>query len=634
MSTRNEDLLNAETLTASLPSRFAVVRTLGSGANGVVLLATDQLLGRQVTIKVLRSEEMANETAQKRFIREAKMLATIDHPNIVKILASDITENGYPYHVMEYLEGDTLSEHLNGTPLPFFQFCDTMLQVCAGLECAHGAGVIHRDLKPSNIFVCNEQDGKSLVKIIDFGMSKTEDASDGNVTRTNAVLGSPTYMSPEQCKGKSTSAASDIYSLGCIMYECVTGEVPFKAETSYEVMYKHINESPPSLSANSKSKIGQSIGELIDSCLQKDPASRPTGLATICEKLSLASKSEVSNLEMFQKKKENNKLILTIIGACLLVGITCAGLMFIQQKQHKESLSAAAVVDEEIAGDQNQKLELTRKRIEKQKSRLLAAKTGDDRDQFAVRLMESYKAMYEIMKSKKEWSKVAGLNFIRQNPGHKEYIAEKERALALLKEAFSYTHLSSSRVKMRQQIMKDKSDTLIELDKARDALNVCDEALNKECGPFGRRTLEASEVLSSRAVCNVLLGNYDSALADIDEVGVIFGKVSAGKQQDIRNRKAALQKGLMLSPDWRGKILAEAALGLKVNPPKSIKDKKTAVQICYSIVYAWAARAHPEQLTSEKIIEIGEEILAEIPKDQQGNLPEEIAQLKQSLSSI
>lgn len=611
-----------------MTSRFEVVKTLGAGASGVVVLATDQLLGRQVAIKILRSNELAHETAQKRFIREAKLLATIDHPSIVKILASDITANGYPYHVMEYLEGAPLSDRLKGAPLPFDQFCQIMIQVCAGLDCAHSAGVIHRDLKPSNIFVCKEHEGKSLVKIIDFGMSKAEDDSteQGNITKTNAVMGSPTYMSPEQCKGKSASAASDIYSLACIMYECVTGAPPHQAETAYEVMYKHINEKTASLTLNSTHAIGQSLGQLIDSCLVKDPAQRPSDLKKISDEIAEISKTEMKNVELFRKKREHKTVLLLLAAILFAGGVLGVSLHYMQQEKNKNSAAANASLEQEIAADQERKLEQIRKRIEIQKERLVRTKNEAERDIYAFRLIDSFKDMYEQIRVKKELTGVPGLAYFRKHPNDQSYIALKKQALAILDEEYPFTERSNSTVKMRQQLFRNKADTLIELDKVDEALDYCDRALKSG----SNATLEASEVLSSRAVCYVLLGEYGKALKDVDAVDRIFaGVLSGSKETDDRFRKTALKHGVLLSEDWRGKQLAIAGIALELNPPVSSEDKLSAANLCCSIISAWLERAVPDPHIAARLLDNAEAYSQDLPDDQRQKMQVKIEELRE-----
>lgn len=622
MGTPAHELLNSEALASSLPSRFEVVKTLGSGASGLVLLANDKLLGREVTIKILRSAELAGEAEHKRFIREAKLLATIDHPNIVKILASDITTNGYPYHVMEYLNGEPLSDKLKGEPLPLDQFCEIMMQVCAGLECAHSAGIIHRDLKPSNIFICKEIDNKIPVKVIDFGMSKAEDASpEANVTRTNAVIGSPTYMSPEQCKGKNATIASDIYSLGCIMYECATGAAPFQAETAYEVMYKHINEEAKSLTLNSKHEAAQSLGKLIDSCLEKDPTQRPTDLKAINADLAQIAKIEIKSQDLFQKKREHTAIFVLVAFLAVLLTLGAVNLYM----THTKSVAEADKLEKEMAAAQDHHLDQIRALIEIQKRRVENSENLEERGKNGFQLMESYKKLYDQIKRYKNWNSVEGLKYFRTHPDDKNYLATKAKALEVLDEAYLYCKKHSPSVKMREQLLRRKADTLIELDRLDEAMSYCDRAL-KEGGDI--RTLEESEVLSTRSLIGVLKRDYDQALEDIDKVGTSFATIAAGKQEDSRYRKQAARHGVLLSPDRRGEVLANTALAVKLAPPKTVEEKKKAAKICAEVIKAWAERAQPDPSACTRILQIAEDSLADVPSSQQGNVPKEIQQLR------
>ncbi|NIV45879.1 MAG: protein kinase, partial [Gammaproteobacteria bacterium] len=220
---------------------YEIVAALGAGGMGEVYRARDTRLGRDVAIKVLPHEVAANPDAYARFEREAKAVAALSHPNILAI--HDFGQHdGTAYAVMELLEGETLREALSPGPLPQRKAIDYARQTARGLGAAHDGGVVHRDLKPENLFVT--RDGR--VKILDFGLARTAaeqsaDARDDTPTHTHltgpgTVLGTINYMSPEQARGEPAGPSSDIFSLGSVLYEMLTGSRPFERETAPETM--------------------------------------------------------------------------------------------------------------------------------------------------------------------------------------------------------------------------------------------------------------------------------------------------------------------------------------------------------------------------------------------------------------
>lgn len=287
-----QDLMEETVQVRLLPERFQRLAVLGQGGMGIVFRAHDTLLDRTVAVKVLSFDGSRSDEMQKRFLQEAKALASLEHANIVKILGSGVSENRDLYHVLEFLDGHSLSVELNnsgGRGLSSIRFFEIMTQVCRGLAHAHDKRVVHRDLKPSNIYLCQDGSGKEFVKIIDFGIARL--LLDGKardslaLTRTNLSLGSPAYMSPEQCRGERVDYQSDIYSLGCLMYECLRGHPPFRAENSMEIMYKHMQEEAPKLEAVACSAAAKRLACLIDNCLKKNPQDRPAGIEHILNEL-------------------------------------------------------------------------------------------------------------------------------------------------------------------------------------------------------------------------------------------------------------------------------------------------------------------------------------------------------------
>lgn len=196
-----------------------ILGSIGSGGMASVFKARQANLDRIVAVKILSKSTLTDEKGRERFRREARVCASLNHPNIVKILSFGITEADEPYLVMEHLEGKVLTDEINNhAPLTFRRFQSLFIPLLSALQEAHKAGIVHRDVKPANIMICSE-DGVETIKLLDFGIAKIfQDETAQNLTRTGAVVGSPSFMSPEQCKGESSiDGRSDIYSISCIM---------------------------------------------------------------------------------------------------------------------------------------------------------------------------------------------------------------------------------------------------------------------------------------------------------------------------------------------------------------------------------------------------------------------------------
>jgi len=217
---------------------------------GVVYLAEHPVIGRQVAVKLLHVSFSKDAEIVARFFNEAKAIHMIHHENIVEILDFGQTADGQPYFIMEFLAGESLADRIVRSHVPPDETIEIGSQICSALQAAHDKGIVHRDLKPHNIHLL-EQHGKVRVKILDFGVAKVSgwDAGAGSVkTRTGSLMGTPLYMSPEQCRGSGKlDHRTDIYSLGVILFEMLSGQPPFNAEGVGELFAKHMLEPPPSL---------------------------------------------------------------------------------------------------------------------------------------------------------------------------------------------------------------------------------------------------------------------------------------------------------------------------------------------------------------------------------------------------
>jgi len=258
--------------------RYEFLGTIGAGGMAVIYKARQTILNKLVAIKTLHAH-LVTPKAIRRFQIEGKVASTLQHPNIIAIHDFGMTNNGVPYMVMDYVEGETLAELIGkGTEISTTRFIDLFKQVVSGLSHAHRKGVLHRDIKPSNIMLGKSDTGADQVRIMDFGIAKLlSDSESGfpHLTKTGDAIGSPSYMSPEQAKGGVLDQRSDLYSLGCVMYEVLSGTPPFSGRSSLETMMMHMNQQPPTITEASLGRqVDPALEQLVMKLLQKDPAER------------------------------------------------------------------------------------------------------------------------------------------------------------------------------------------------------------------------------------------------------------------------------------------------------------------------------------------------------------------------
>lgn len=262
-----------------IQDRYRIENVIAKGSMGVVYKATHELIGRQVAVKVLHAYLVADEESLKRFQKEAKAASRLNHPNITTMYDYGVLSTGQPYIVMDLLKGSTLGDVLKDRDyLPLEEALVIFHQVCDALSEAHKRGVVHRDIKPDNI-VLEYTDKGVNVKVVDFGIAKFLQQQDndtiGKITKTGTVCGSPTYMSPEQCDDNKVDQRSDIYSLGVVLYETITGKVPFSGQDIYNVMTMHVKDPvPPLRQIRPDITYPPHLEAVIDKVLAKTPEAR------------------------------------------------------------------------------------------------------------------------------------------------------------------------------------------------------------------------------------------------------------------------------------------------------------------------------------------------------------------------
>ena len=258
--------------------RFRLDKLMGAGGMGRVYAGTQLSVDREVAIKLLRGEAVPDEQLERRFIREARVISGFSHPNIVRLIDFGTDpERGFPYLVMEMAGGVSLGRLLAEARLRPDFAVEIAHQVCSGLVEAHSNNIVHRDLKPDNLHILPVSDGSFRAKLLDFGIAFPQDATT-QLTQTGMMCGTATYMSPEQARGHDVDGQADLYSLGIVLFEMLTGVLPFQGDSGFEIVMKHVDQSPPDLRQYvPPGTVPEALEGLIYDLLQKDARDRPAG---------------------------------------------------------------------------------------------------------------------------------------------------------------------------------------------------------------------------------------------------------------------------------------------------------------------------------------------------------------------
>ena len=276
---------------AILGGQFLIEQKIGSGGMGAVYRASQPAMNRLVAVKILHPKLTNRKDLASRFRREARAMSHLQHPNTVRVFLFGDLEDGSLYIVMEYLEGRNLNQTVRKEgPLPIDRAIPILIQCCGALQEAHSQGIVHRDLKPENIFLSTNGGLRDYPKVLDFGLAKVTERElrPGSImlTQEGMVFGTPEFMSPEQAQGKVLDARSDIYSLATILYEVLTGKLPFDAKTPMEYIQLHVTKPPISLDDRVPGKrFPAGLAEVIGKALMKKPDERYTSAAEFAEAL-------------------------------------------------------------------------------------------------------------------------------------------------------------------------------------------------------------------------------------------------------------------------------------------------------------------------------------------------------------
>jgi serine/threonine protein kinase len=325
--------------------RYQPIKRIGMGAIGNVYLCHDVNLNKRVAVKTLHSSLMGQQLVA--FQNEARVLSKLEHANIVRILDFGVTAQGSPYMVLEYGKGTPLSVEIAERGALDIELTNKVFaQLINALTYCHDHSVMHRDLKPENILLYTGKDGSIIVKLIDFGIAMIADQDQEKTAMDGkTITGTPAYMPPDQVRGYKYDARSEIYSLGCVLYEALAGRPPFSGETALDVLNKHANEQPLAVAAIAEQAIPQNVQDAIEKCLRKRPADRFQSMKELGKALGYEHEEESIN-ELTEPPDQSRKQTRLLAGAiaCSIV-MTAAGIgFFVQQenaKQEKDRIAKA-----------------------------------------------------------------------------------------------------------------------------------------------------------------------------------------------------------------------------------------------------------------------------------------------------
>lgn len=363
---------------------YRIIKSLGEGGYGSVYQAIDLNLNREVALKLLKANTVSSEEDFKRIKRECILLARLNHPNIVSVFAFELIDDSIPLVAMEYVPGETLASKiaLKQKALDYSACKAIIQQICSGLSHAHKNGIIHRDLSTLNVLLGFEA-GKPQVKLIDFGLSKllepeggesSSDKSTMALTKTRSLIGNPSYMSPEACRGEKLDAKADIYSLGCVLYEMMSGKKMFEQADPLAILYMQQNQYalPPNPDWEKAEK--KELLELLWACLQKDKDKRPESVEVISS--FLEGNGRLTSLEMNRAwaaaAQKSGSSTVKLAGLVLFVCLLLSGIAFVSFQNVSKKQAAIEISKSKQAYDKDAKAVERQKKISNQNDGSLA----------------------------------------------------------------------------------------------------------------------------------------------------------------------------------------------------------------------------------------------------------------------
>lgn len=579
-----------------IAGRYQIISELGRGGMSVVYHCVEKMLDRPVAVKVFNLGD-GDKNFVDRFQKEARAISLLNHPNIVKVYSSGL-DGERPFIVMELLNGRPLEDVLKASPLTPAQFESIFSAVLDAVMFAHEKGIVHRDLKPANIMLPKSGDTiGGVVKILDFSLAKILTDST-EAAKTVGLAGTPYYMSPEQCRGAAADLRSDVYSLGCVMYECITRARPFEGDTSFKIMYGHMNEALPAFSERGNSGLySKQVKELVKKCLEKEPSDRPQSIGDL--------RKAMAGLEIASSQPHGAAASQSFLSAKKLVPIAFAIVAILGLLLFKFLEPRSTKVPDEIKAKQPHSLKTTRERLD-EASLLLTQK----------RYLEAEKEYLEIIKRCKATKNLKDLEVAYRDCGTC-YIEMKryEEGFQLFRKRLELTELAppgsdsegefvASLAWAHHNAMDSKTAAKIGIDYINKhekdvgsqhlVLIMCDHVAtfllnskrNEEAVPYSKKALAIADsvagwrlkneaINSTRLYYMACLGSK-SDMADAEkELTKTMNLVTNTKGEHCASRMVLMARSLNLMQHYDDavKFLQKAKLELKDAPPR----KKAAI---------------------------------------------------------
>jgi serine/threonine-protein kinase len=318
--------VDKELVPGDVVGEYRIEGKLGEGGFGAVFSAVHPVIGKHAAIKVLSRQFSANPQMVSRFIAEARAVNQIRHRNIIDIFAFGQLADGRQYYVMELLDGSTFDRYLaSNKRLTLGQAFPILRGIARALDAAHAKGILHRDLKPENVYLVFDEDGAVQPKLLDFGLVKLLGGGSGgeHKTKTGTPMGTPYYMSPEQCRGKDVDRGTDVYAFGALVFEVLTGRVPFDGESPMDVLLKHMTAEPPRAS-EACAEVPPQLDEPIRRMLAKEPEARPASVGEALESLVAAGNAAGALTGAMPLPPPSQPLVLGGVSSATAVGVTVA----------------------------------------------------------------------------------------------------------------------------------------------------------------------------------------------------------------------------------------------------------------------------------------------------------------------
>ncbi len=508
--------------------RFKLLRLLGAGGLGTVFQAEQIDCHRIVALKVLHADIAANEDNRNRFIREARALNELQHTGIVAVYNVGIAENDLPYIAMEYVEGENLRQVLSKVErLSISRAIGITRQVADTLSFVHDKQIVHRDLKPDNI-VIQENNGTDHVKIIDFGLARVPQTQKS--TTTGVLIGSPDYMSPEQCLGKTADHRSDIYSLCVCFYEMLTGRRPFEAENPIGVLYKHINEPIPKVNTGLGQRVETALNAFFAQGMAKDPSQRFQAMRSLSEALAeieaQLAKSTNVDAALLPNFRISKKKLLIALGLIVPIGLAVVPLL----------LSAKKNAPQQILRQDAAEMKLIDQAIK--------ASDGVGNLNQLVREYEKIGKLQELVELAKKWRANHNLLSPQSESAYNELQANACSLLLQPERAEAYAQkIDAMRFPDRAaDTAGNQSDMYLRLnqvDKAREVLLQTERALKPGSREYGR-------IQAHKADCSLSAHNYQQAVSELKSA-LAFSEKSTGLTADFNYQRYGLITALYMA---------------------------------------------------------------------------------------